>query len=334
MYKNYIYIIVFLVFGLQLPAQDIHFTQWFHAPHSYSPAETGDFDGKHRFIVNHRNQWSSVTVPFQTFAIYADSRYWTKNHNLGLNGGIIYDVTGDSKFTTTILNSGASYQLKLPKKIGSLTFGIQPSFTQKKIDLTKLSFDNQFNGNVYDQNLPTNENLPRVSRWYFDMAAGIQGNVKLNPLNILEIGFSCFNLLSPKQSFFNEDDIRLDRRYNGFLRLNRALNPKMVIQPGILYSVQGTFSSLNLGANLYFDISQSKYLKQSLFAGIYGRTKDSGDLIIGLEYGNWTFAGSYDFNFSDLVPASNYRGGFELAIIYIIRNELKRPEYKTCPSYL
>ena len=327
-------IFLLLLSVLSVTAQDIHFTQWMHAPHTYSPAETGDFDGQHRFFANHRNQWSSVTVPFKTFAFMADSRYWTKNQNIGLSGGLIYDVTGDSKFSTTSLLTAASYRFKLPNNRGSLSFGAQPSLTQKKIDLSQLSFDDQFNGNYYDPSIATNEKLPRTSRWYFDVALGVQSTIKINPKNTVEIGASLYNVLKPKQSFFNDDVIRLDRRYNGFLRLNRGISKKLVLQPGILFSSQGKFSSLNIGANLYYDISESKFLKQTLFAGFYGRTKDSGDLILGMEYGNWTFAGSYDFNFSDLVPASNYRGGFELAVIYIIRKEIKRPEYKSCPSYL
>lgn len=324
----------FLLISLCSHGQDIHFTQWMHAPHTYSPAETGDFDGQHRFIANRRSQWSSVTVPFRTFSIMADSRFWTKNHNLGLGGGIIYDVTGDSRFTTAKIHAGASYFINLPQKKGAFTIGVQPSFTQKKIDMKDLYFDEQFNGNYYDPNLPNSEKLYTTSRWYFDFAAGIQGQLKLNANNLLELGFSLYNILQPNQSFFNELDIPLDIRTNGFMRLNRGIGKKLVIQPGVLYSKQGKFQSLNIGANFYYDISQSKFLKQTLFAGLYGRTKDSGDLIIGMEYGNWTFAFSYDINFSDLVPASNYRGGYEIGIIYILRKELKRPEYKTCPSYL
>lgn len=218
--------------------------------------------------------------------------------------------------------------------MGNFSVGIQPSFTQKKLDLTQLNFDNQFNGNFFNPDLPVNENLQRLSRWYFDLAIGVRGFFALNKKDNLEVGLSLYNLLKPKQSFFNEDDIRLDRRGNVMLKLNHQLNPKLLIQPGVLFSQQGAFTSFNIGANLYYDLSESKYLTKKVFAGLYGRTKDSGDLIAGLIYNNWTFAGSYDFNFSTLVPASNYRGGFELAVIYVLRKAVKRPTYKSCPPYL
>ncbi|MEK7227019.1 MAG: type IX secretion system membrane protein PorP/SprF, partial [Bacteroidota bacterium] len=46
-----------------LQAQDIHFSQFLSSPMNLNPALAGQFDGDHRFVMNHRNQWSSVTVP-------------------------------------------------------------------------------------------------------------------------------------------------------------------------------------------------------------------------------------------------------------------------------
>ena len=316
-------------------AQDIHFTQWMHAPHTYNPAEVGHFNGSHRFHANHRNQWYTVTVPFRTYAIMADSRAITKNENFGLGTSVLYDVEGDSKFSTTVFNLGASYTMKLPgDSAGEISIGVQPSMTQKKLDLTKLNFDNQFNGNFFDPNTPISENLQRLSRWYFDMAIGARGKVVLNKKNKLELGLSAYNILQPKQSFFDAQGVRLDPRFNGMIKLNHQLNEKVLFQPGFLVSKQGKFSSYNVGVNLYYDISESKYLTQKIFGGIHARTRDAGDLMVGMMYGDWTVAGSYDFNFSTLVPASNYHGGFEIAVIYIVRKPLERPAYKSCPPYL
>lgn len=326
-----------LIFTLsfQGKAQDIHFTQWMHAPHNYNPSEIGHFDGTHRFHANHRNQWYTVTVPFKTFAIMADSRGLTKNKNLGLGTSVLYDVVGDSEFSTTVFNLGASYTLKLPgDSVGEISIGVQPSMTQKRLDLTKLNFDNQFNGNFFDPSIAISENLQRLSRWYFDLSLGIRGKLYLNRKNVLQMGLSGYNLLKPKQSFFDAKGVRLDPRFNGIIKWNHQLNKRVVIQPGFLMSVQGTFSSYNVGVNVYYDISESRYLRHQLFAGMHGRTRDAGDVLAGMIYGNWTVAGSYDFNFSSLVPASNYHGGFEIAVIYVMREALRRPAYKSCPPYL
>ena len=306
-----------------------------HAPHTYNPAEIGNFNGDHRFIANHRSQWYTVTVPFRTFALMADSRKLLKAKGLGVGGSIVHDVTGDSRFTTTGINAGLSYTFDLPgDSLGDFAIAIQPSYTQKKLDMTKLNFDNQFNGNYFDPGLPVDESLQRTSRWYFDVAIGARTLLNVNPKNSLELGISVYNLLKPKQSFFNQDDIRLDRRYNGMLKWNHFIKPRLLVQPGILYSRQGTFSSFNMGVNFYYDLSESVYLKKKIFGGIYGRAMDSGDILIGMIYDRWTLAGSYDFNFSGLVPASNYQGGFEIAVIYIISKLPPKPQFKSCPPYL
>jgi type IX secretion system PorP/SprF family membrane protein len=330
-----LFLMLYFSLIFQGKSQDIHFTQWMHAPHTYNPAEVGNFNGTHRFHANHRNQWYSVTVPFKTYAIMADSKGLTKNKNLGLGTSVLYDVEGDSKFSTTVFNLAGSYTLKLPgDSVGEITIGVQPSMTQKKLDLTKLNFDNQYNGNFFDPNIAVSESLQRLSRWYFDLALGARGKVIFNQKNYLELGISAYNLLQPKQSFFDAQGVRLDPRLNGIIKLNHQLNEKVLIQPGFLFSKQGKFSSYNLGVNVYYDISTSKYLTQKVFGGIYGRTRDAGDLIVGMVYGDWTVAGSYDFNFSTLVPASNYQGGFEIAVIYIVSKPHKRPAYKSCPPYL
>ena len=67
-------IAIFLVLGFfTIKAQDIHFSLWDMSPLNLNPAMTGQFDGDYRFNGNHRNQWSSVTVPFTTYSLSGDA---------------------------------------------------------------------------------------------------------------------------------------------------------------------------------------------------------------------------------------------------------------------
>lgn len=325
-------LLFFVVFGIK--AQDIHFTQWMHAPHTYSPSSIGDFDGVYRFHGNYRNQWSSVTVPFVTFAGFAETNTLS-NYVDGLSGaaGLVYDVTGDSKFSTTQLNLGAGYKLPLQDSLGEFRIGILPTITQKKIDLDALKFDNQYNGYFYDGNLSTGEQLPRLSRWYLDFAIGAQFSKQIGDKLKLRTSLAAYNLLSPKQSFFNNNDIKLDGRFSWQIDAKYSMNEKLTLEPGIQFSQQGTYYAVNFGSMVSLDMSKTPYLKQAFFAGVYFRAVDSGDLIFGLDYDSWRFGVSYDINYSGLVPASNYRGGLEIAVIYIIPNKIIRPKYKVCPDY-
>lgn len=321
--------------NIAIYAQDIHFTQWMHAPHTYSPSSIGDFDGDYRFHGNYRNQWSSVTVPFVTFGGLAEMKdVSSKIEGLSGSAGLIYDITGDSKFSTAQMSFGAGYELPfLADSLGNLRVGVLPTITQKKIDLEALKFDNQYNGFFYDGNLSSGEVLPRLSRWYFDLALGLDYQVMVNPKTELRTSIAVFNLLSPNQSFFNNNDIKLDRRLSWQLDFDYQLNDKWTIEPGIQLSKQGTYHSVNFGALATMNMSNTKFFKQNVFAGAYFRAVDSGDLIVGMDYDRWRAAISYDINYSGLVPASNYRGGLELAVIYIIAKPVERPKYKVCPDY-
>ncbi len=317
-----------------IKAQDIHFTQWMHAPHTYSPSSIGDFDGEYRFHGNYRNQWSSVTVPFTTFAGMVESNLVSKYaQGFSTAAGLIYDVSGDSKFSTTHLSTGLGYEFCLPDSNGVFRLGALPTATQKKIDLNALKFDNQYNGYYYDGSLSIGENLPRLSRWYFDFALGVEYSNELSDKFKLRTGFAVYNILSPQQSFFNNNDIRLDRRYSFQFDGAYEFSKNILIKPGVQFSNQGRYYSVNFGGIFEYDLSKSIYFEQILFAGVYFRTVDSGDLIVGLNYDHWRFGVSYDINYSGLVPASNYRGGVELAVIYIIPREIIRPKYKVCPDY-
>ena len=318
---------------LAVGAQDIHFTQWMHAPQTYAPSTIGDFDGKYRFHANYRNQWSSVTVPFVTFAMMAESNSINSIPGLGVKAGLVYDVTGDSKFSTTHLDIGAGYSIPMNDSLGEFRIGIQPTITQKKIDLEALTFDNQYNGYVFDGNLGSGENISKLSQWYFDVSLGMQYQVKLSDKFEARTSFAVFNLLTPKQSFFKNDDILLDRRWSWQIGGKYNFNDKLEIQPGVQISVQGKFNSINVGSLVDYNLSKTDYFNQSIFFGAYFRAVDSGDLILGVNYDRFKAAVSYDINYSGLTPASNYKGGVELAIIYIIPYPKKLPQFKFCPVH-
>ena len=50
-------------------AQDIHFSQFSETPLLRNPALAGIFSGDLRIQAVYRNQWNSVTVPYQTSSI-------------------------------------------------------------------------------------------------------------------------------------------------------------------------------------------------------------------------------------------------------------------------
>jgi len=55
-------------------AQDAHLSQFYEANILRNPALTGIFSGDYRINVQYRNQWSTLSVPFQTMFCSAESK--------------------------------------------------------------------------------------------------------------------------------------------------------------------------------------------------------------------------------------------------------------------
>jgi type IX secretion system PorP/SprF family membrane protein len=333
------YLIGFLtasVFVFPSSAQDIHFSQFMQSPMNLNPAQTGNFDGAYRFTGNARRQWSSVTIPYQTFGLAADARNFLRLKNFGAGISLYQDRTGDSHFSTLQLNASVSYRIKLNRDSTQfITAGVQSGITQRRIDYSNLSYDNQFNGYIYDPNIPSVESYQNAGRVYANLNSGINWTYNIKERTGISAGIAFYNLTRPKQSFFGNDAIRLDRRLNLNIASQVKLSEKIDLLPSALFMVQGTFSEFVVGSSVKYILNSNRYSYRALRVGGWARTRDAGFVSAGMDYDNWYVGLSYDINFSNLRPASYGRGGFELAVIYIIRDVLpKRLKYKICPSFI
>ena len=92
------YLIV--IVALTAEAQDPHFSQWFRAPASLNPAQTGSFDGHYRFFGNYRRQWAAISEPFVTAGIGAEARRPLRNIPLAAGISIYNDQAGTGALGT------------------------------------------------------------------------------------------------------------------------------------------------------------------------------------------------------------------------------------------
>lgn len=317
-------------------AQDIHFSMWDMSPMNLNPAYTGMFDGDYRFNGNHRNQWSSVTVPFATYAVSADARniFGYKPYSAGIQ--INQDRAGDGHFNTFQVNLNGAYAMNLQgDSLNQLSFGMQLGVTNKNLTYDPLSFDAQYDGFQYDPSLSNQESFARASRTYMNLALGLGYFKKLDTRKIIQGGISAFNLLRPKQSFFNDDAIQLDVRYNVNLNAEWKVAEKWDLLPTILFSSQGKYKELNVGTNARYVLTDFMGMYRAVWAGVFYRNKDATFISVGLNYDAWKLGLSYDMNVSTLKPASNLRGGFEIGIQYIIKfAQPQRVMHRICPDYI
>jgi type IX secretion system PorP/SprF family membrane protein len=323
-------IILFLVWLLPycLTGQDIHFSQFLSSPLNLNPAQTGFFRGSHRFILNHRNQWISVSKPYSTFSGSFDMQLLKRKFKQDIIGiGIIFnsDRAGDAGMGTTQGSLSLSYTKSLNRRNNHfISFGLQGGAAQHRFDYTQLNFDNQYNGDFYEPNRFNGEYFNKTNFFYLDISSGAHWFLQLEDQLLFNAGISVYHLNQPSLSYFNNSNVKLNARLAFYANSEIGLNVNTDIIPSLLVMKQGPYAELCFGADLRFINNNSFYYYSAIIVGAFLRNQDAFILKAGLEQQKWKFGLSYDFNFSDLTPASKYLGGYEISISYIVNQSRKR----------
>ncbi len=326
--------LLLLVTSSIVSAQDVHWSQFDANPIYQNPGNTGQFNGDIRFVGNYRDQWRSVTVPFNTVNVTADGTL-PFNRNIGVGGMLFHDVVGDGQFRTVELQANASYLLKLTSdSMHTIRPGINFGLNHRQLNTDQFYFDNQFDGIQYNPGLSSNEvfGTDRKSNVSFGMGAIYQyyENERVNFTG----GFAVFNINRPNQGFFTTE-VKRDRRVNIFANGIYKLNYDWDVLPSMQFSVQGVYREFMIGGRAKYTLVNRLGEYRALYGGLFYRNKDAAFLSVGMDYQNWFVGMSYDINFSKLVPASRLRGGFELSVRYILtRFKPKKIVHRICPDYI
>jgi len=317
-------------------SQDIHFTQFWNVPLYHNPALTGVYSGDMRMVANYRNQWASVPVPYSTFHGSFEQKIPIKRlGNNVLGGGILLnqDQAGDSQLSRTNITLSSAYTHQLSEK-HFLSGGLQIGIAQSRFQTDNLTFDNQFNGDVFDENLPTNEVFPNQNFIFGELNAGLNWHFQLPKKGIsADAGIGLAHINKPRQSFFEHQDIRLPRRMSIFARATIPITSIIDLQPAILIQRQGAYHENVLGTNVKYHFSKKTNMERGVYAGAWFRTGDALAFSAGVDYLNLRVGISYDINISPFNTATNGAGGPEISAIYIITKVQSLEEFKSCPIF-
>lgn len=318
-------------------SQDIHFSQFEYSPLNLNCANSGMFDGDQRFNATHRRQWSSVSEPFTTFTISYDRLISIpsekgSHHNAGLI--INSDKAGAGDFGT--LQAALSYSYLFALGNDSVNFfsaGIQFGFVQRSVNFASLTFDNQFNGDAFNANAATGENLSRTTFTYADINLGLGWTSRFDN-GALNGGISIQHINKPNQTFYDGAKEQLPVRWQVNLNPYFETGASLTLIPALLYMHQNTFSEFTGGMEFKFDLRKNTVRNFAFGLGGYGRLKDAIIPAVAVYYNNLRVGLSYDINTSSLKRASNKKGGPEISVQYIlkkIRTKLNRST--CCPVY-
>ncbi|HTQ66150.1 MAG TPA: PorP/SprF family type IX secretion system membrane protein [Puia sp.] len=322
-------------------AQDLHFSQWFNSPLTTNPANTGFIpDADYRLGANYRNQWSSVmSMPYQTMSIFGDAQVFRDRIEsgwLGLGGVILHDVAGSGNLTTTQVYGSIAYHQMLGYS-SLLTAGFNVGWVNKRINSSNLKFPDQFDGEFFDNKLPTSVVLDQPNVNYFDMQVGMNYAYFPNSKTYINAGFSIQHINNARESFFSTDpagfDSRIPPRYIGFINASFKTSDMVIINPAGYYTNQAGSYEAVLGMNAQYNLSGDG--DQQLVGGLYFRLGDAVIPMVGFIYKNIRLLFTYDVTVSSLGKYNGNRGAWEFALIqngsYTQYNGNRRESL--CPSF-
>lgn len=316
-----------IMLAVCVQAQSYHFSQFFSTPLLTNPAHTGFIEGPYRIASNFRSQGLSGGSPIFTGYLSADVSPLRNNLAQGNKAGVGLYVMNDKALNGALQTN--SVGLSLAYNIGldaygeySLGVGLQGSYHQKRLDFSKLTFENQYTGNGYDPSLPIGESFNTRNQNYFDANAGIMYNVLLEDRSFFT-GVSVYNILRHKETFL-PDEFKMPTRLMVQAGMQLFVGEYSKIYASATNMSQSKANETTLGAAYGLQISE-RNMKNEINIGMWYRVKDAIIPYIGYQYEGFQAGLSYDYTVSGLKAGAQVRNGYELTLVYsaIDKRELK-----------
>lgn len=312
-------VVCLMFIGMMANGQGLlHFSQYFNSPMLINPANTGfnpDYD--YRIGGNYRNQWASVGNPFRTMSLWGDAKLFTnrfENGWMGVGGSLYSDRAGSGNLVSTKAFASVAYHQMIGYN-SLLSGGFTVGVISKRIDIGKLTFDGQWNGQFFDANIPSNEPFAYSQASYLDLQMGLNYAYFASDNLYLNAGVSVQHINQPRESFFDPSvsDGRVDRRYTAFFNASMKMSDLWIVNPNVYVSKMSSSWETVLGFNANRNLSGDG--AQQMILGLYYRHKEAVIPMVGYQVNDTRFTFNYDATISTLGSVNGSRGAYEISII-------------------
>ncbi|HOS84566.1 MAG TPA: PorP/SprF family type IX secretion system membrane protein [Bacteroidales bacterium] len=320
--KYIVYIVLCCVSFQKLSAQDPQFTHLYAIPLYVGPSFAGATGGT-RATLNARDQWTAVKKEYVSYSLGAD--HFVDEINSGIGLLVFRDHSGYGNLTQTFAALQYSYSLNVSKFM-SIRPGIQASYSQRKIDYSKLLFGDQLS--IFEIKDETIEPQLIDKTSYLDFTASMLGIYKN-----FWFGYTLDHILRPNQSLLaSKTRVPLRSVYYAGAKFQVKIKVGNKSTRGFLYTFahynkQENFNQALVGAYL----SQGRFITGVWYRGIpflkaydeYINT-DAFAFMFGLKQGYFTYLYSYDLTASKLT--SDSAGSHEITIVWNWKSEKTRKQ--------
>jgi type IX secretion system PorP/SprF family membrane protein len=319
-------------------AQGMHFSQYYNAPMLLNPANTGFLqDNDWRAGVNLRNQWATTPIPYNTFSAFADfglMRDKWETSWIGTGLAMWRDVAGNGNLALTKIQANLAYHLLVSDR-STLSAGLGMSYNQRSVDISKLTFDVQWDEFSFNKGVSNQETFTRQKSTYMDMSAGMNYSYANNNNLFITMSVGGMHINQPIETFYGMSN-RKGFRPIANLDIVFKASDNVMLNPSVYYTREKKASELVMGS--LFNINTgggTSIISNELILGAFYRNKDAVIAAAGYKFKQNKFIFSYDHTISQMSQGNNGLGAFELSLIlqgnYKKGNELSRTY--GCPRF-
>jgi len=316
-----------------LPAQDIHFSQFYNVPVVLNPAFTGFLNGKARIGVSYRNQWFGAVnkgflkSPYMTTALSGDMAFKVKKDVAGAGLVFANDQAGANTFSTFMIMASGSYIKSIGRERNHrLSAGFQIGYSFQNIRTENFEFANQFQENVFVPTLPHNEVWQNNRIGFLNLNAGLAWYGVFAEMVGVYLGGSFFNISMPNYGILSDSQKRaMYWRWNTHGGVDITIKKKYHILVSGMFMRQSVNDQLNTGTGFGMDFKD----RYSFTIGFYNRihnlttgvTKDALIPYMAVETAGFKLGMTYDVTISDLKTVNSTVGALEFSIQYNVQEK-------------
>ena len=337
-----------MVLGLDVKAQDIHFSQFYMSPLTLNPALTGVMNCNTRIVGNYRNQWSPV-IPgnaYNTYSVSYDQKLPVGRYdNFGFGLNLWSDVAGQLDFQTVTAKLSGAYARRVAgtrTRSHYVVVGAEVGLSQRSVDFINAQWPSQVGSDfMHDPTIDPGEDFGNIDDQFLfsDLGLGVLWFSVLGKKSSFYVGGAINHLNQANLSFYNDQIVPYYTKTVAHAGGEFPLNQKVSLLPGIVAFFQGPSMEINGGTSVRFHMGNTGD-DQSFQVGAWFRvanhfedplTTDALILSTRFDYQQFGIGFSYDVNVSSLRQASNSNGSFEFSMVYQICGPQNRGVY--CPKF-
>lgn len=296
-------------------AQDVVLSQFYAAPLLLNPGFAGTSRAP-TLTLNHRSQYVGFAgaTAYQTYAVQYSQYVAPLRSGLGL--AVVADNAGDGGYNTYSATASYAYGIRLDEA-HTIRLGLSAGVERRQLDWDRLVFFDQLDIDTGPVDAggnpnPTAEQRPdQTATTFADFGAGIlyAGPNAYGGVSLAHLTTPDDRIASVAAAGFYEGlPMRLSLHAGYQIDLAPArTGSASFVTPNVLYTKQGPFEQVNLGA--YVSLGQ-------VFAGAWFRhafgNADAAIGSIGVEWGMYKLGYSYDAVVSGLAAANS--GSHEVSL--------------------